>query len=205
MSQPLEPKHSQTLRQREALGFFITSSESFSHIISLIIFMISEYTNCVLLAASLVKWLYRSLRQNKQKREFGISFPKKLHGIAWNNSNNCDNWASLTEFIFHREPRVPRTNLWILWKSPFCGAVFPACKAKDLVRKHVQEGCARPPTALFSTCQQLHDAKWASGFLSPDELFVSWQGHRVQPQDKGPFHFSCFPAPLLWLPLSCCC
>lgn len=76
MSQPLEPKHSQTLRQREALGFFFTLSESFSHIISLIIFMISEYTNGVLLAVSLVKWLYRSLRQNKQKREFGISLEK---------------------------------------------------------------------------------------------------------------------------------
>lgn len=79
---------------------------------------------------------------------------------------------------------------------------FSPCKARNLVRKHVQEVCARPPTDLFNTCQEPQDAKWASGFLCPDELFASQQGQQVQPQDKGPFHFSCFPAPLLCLPVS---
>lgn len=77
---------------------------------------------------------------------------------------------------------------------------FSPCKARNLVRKHVQEVCARPPTDLFNTCQEPQDAKWASGFLCPDELFASQQ--QVQPQHKGPFHFSCFPAPLLCLPVS---
>lgn len=32
---------------------------------------------------------------------------------------------------------------------------FSLCKARNLVRKHVQEGCARPPTDLFNACQEL--------------------------------------------------
>lgn len=73
--------------------------------------------------------------------------------------------------------------------------VFPLQRMEPCEKARPRGLCQttyRPLTA----CQELQDAKWASGFLCPDELFVSQQGQRVQPQDKGAFHFSCFPVPL---------
>ena len=64
---------------------------------------------------------------------------------------------------------------------------FSPCKARNLVRKHVQEVCARPPTDLFNARQELQDAKWASGFLCPDEPLVSQQGQQFSYKTKDHF------------------